>query len=80
MILLNALFVLYGIGAVLAIVGLIVLSFRGETGPCDVPKQPEVKVDVHVKQDPPQTVYPTIAEQFDGRLTNIVRNPLEGIL
>lgn len=23
---------------------------------------------------------PTIAEQFDGRLTNIVRNPWEGIL
>lgn len=23
---------------------------------------------------------PTIAEQFDGRLTNVLRNPMEGIL
>lgn len=32
--------------------------------------------DVKVEHEP----NPTIAEQFDGRLTNIVRNPLEGIL
>lgn len=39
----------------------------------------ETKVEVHVHQETP-TQYPTIAEQFDGRLTNVFRNPLEGIL
>lgn len=34
-------------------------------------------VDVHVQEQPK---WPTIAEQFDGRLTNVFKNPLEGIL
>lgn len=32
--------------------------------------------DVKVEHEP----NPTIAEQFDGRLTNVFKNPLEGIL
>ena len=34
-------------------------------------------VDVHVQEQPK---WPTIAEQFDGRLTNVFKNPLECIL
>lgn len=42
-------------------------------------------VDVHVQTPPsqqtqPQEQWPSIAEQFDGRLTNIFRNTWEGIL
>lgn len=36
----------------------------------------EAYKDKKVEHDP----NPTIAEQFDGRLTNVVRNPFEGIL
>lgn len=61
----------------------IILAFvsigSGHYTPPPRPQQ-DVHVDVHVKQVPPPPQYPTIAEQFDGRLTNIVRNPLEGIL
>lgn len=28
----------------------------------------------------PQTEYPDIADQLDGRLTNVFKNPMKGIL
>lgn len=42
--------------------------------------KPEIKVDVHVDAPTTTPPYPGIAEQFDGRLTNVLKNPLEGIL
>lgn len=69
-----------------AIVGAYVISalaaliswVKGESRPTPSTK---VDVDVHVhQQEQSQPQWPTIAEQLDGRLTNIVKNPLEGIL
>lgn len=64
-------------GGICAIVGTISnwIKGNGEVKP----QAPTQHVDVHVHQDT-QTQYPTIAEQFDGRLTNVLKNPLEGIL
>lgn len=36
--------------------------------------------DDSYKYNQERTDYPGIAEQFDGRLTNVFRNPFEGIL
>lgn len=66
-------------GMISVVIGLIVAMCSD--GKIDAkPRQPEVHVDVHVQTPPQQTQYPTIAEQFDGRLTNVLRNPMEGIL
>ena len=43
--------------------------------PAVIPEDPPRPVEVIRKQE-----YPDIADQFDGRLTNIVRNPMKGIL
>lgn len=64
-------------GGICSIIG-IILSWCGGKGEIR-PQASSQQIDVHVHQyEHPQN--PTIAEQFDGRLTNIVRNPLEGIL
>ena len=65
---------------VLAIIGIFAaVDSDGKSYNPPAPKQ-EVKVDIHVDAPPAQQPYPGIAEQFDGRLTNVLRNPLEGIL
>jgi hypothetical protein len=43
--------------------------------PTVVPEDPPRPVETIQKQE-----YPDIADQFDGRLTNIVKNPMKGIL
>lgn len=43
--------------------------------PTVTPEDPPRPVEVIQKQE-----YPDIADQFDGRLTNIVRNPMKDIL
>ena len=50
-------------------------------------KRPTSYVPTVTPDDPPRPVetiqkqeYPDIADQFDGRLTNIVKNPMKGIL
>lgn len=60
----------------------VILGIASMIGDTYVPPEPrqDVHVDVHVTQDPPQPQYPTIAEQLDGRLTNIVKDPMQGIL
>lgn len=65
---------------IMLVVGLIVMMCSDGKKRSLPPQQPEIKVDVHVDAPPAQTQYPGIAEQFDGRLTNVLRNPLEGIL
>lgn len=64
-------------GGICAIAGTIASWVKGNG---EVrPQAPTQQVEVHVHQyEQPQN--PTIAEQFDGRLTNILKNPLEGIL
>lgn len=74
--------VLFGLivaAGVLRIILAIAAIVSGNYTPPSTPQQ-DVHVDVHVKQDPPATQYPTIAEQLDGRLTNVVRDPMQGIL
>ena len=73
------LFVLIVASGVLRIIIALMAASGGNYTPPSTPQQ-DVHIDVHVKQDPPLPQNPTIAEQFDGRLTNVVRNPLEGIL
>ena len=63
------------------IVGIITL-FTGDFAPT---LHTDVHVDVHNQTPPPQQSqpqenWPSLAEQFDTRLTNIFRNPWEGIL
>ncbi len=63
------------------IVGIIAL-FTGDFTPTS---HTDVHVDVHNQTPPPQQSqpqekWPSLAEQFDTRLTNIFRNPWEGIL
>ena len=65
---------------VLSVVVLIVVACCDGQTTHTRPKQPEIKVDVHVNVPPQEPPHPTIAEQFDGRLTNIVKDPLQGIL
>lgn len=69
------------ITVIIGVIGLVKSLANGGVG-FNAPTTPEVKVDVHV--DAPTTnpvpPYPGIAEQFDGRLTNVVRDPLSGIL
>ena len=63
------------------IVGFIVSCHKNSNGP--VPHY-----DVHLpdgeeykdKIGTPERDHPSIAEQFDGRITNVFRNPWEGIL
>lgn len=74
-----ALFVLIVASCVLRVIIALMAASGGHYNPPSMPQQ-DVHIDVHVKQDPPLPQNPTIAEQFDGRLTNVVRNPLEGIL
>mgnify|MGYP003474802440 CR=1 FL=1 len=64
-------------GGICAIAGTIASWVKGNG---EVrPQAPTQQVEVHVHQYE-QFQNPTIAEQFDGRLTNILKNPLEGIL
>lgn len=64
-------------GGICSIIG-VILSWCKGAGEV-TPHVPTQHVDVHVHQyEQPQN--PTIAEQFDGRLTNVFKNPLEGIL
>ena len=72
------LIVLIALGSILRIVISIAAICSNRYTPPE-PKQ-SIQVDINVKQDPPPVQNPTIAEQFDGRLTNILKNPLEGIL
>lgn len=73
--------VLFGLIVASGVLRVILALVSIGSGHYTPPKpQQDVHVDVHVKQVPPPPQNPTIAEQFDGRLTNIVRNPLEGIL
>ena len=74
-------FLCVGSSVLSLIVGLVAL-FTGNYTP---PSHNDVHVDVHVQTPPPQQTlpqeqWPSLAEQFDGRLTNIFRNPWEGIL
>lgn len=41
---------------------------------------PSTHYEEYKPRTPQQPPNPTIAEQFDGRLTNVFRNPMEGIL
>lgn len=50
-------------------------SYTPAVTPAVTPEDPPRPVEVIQKQE-----YPDIADQFDGRLTNIVRNPMKGIL
>ena len=50
-------------------------SYTSTVMPTVTPEDPPRPVEVIQKQE-----YPDIADQFDGRLTNIVRNPMKGIL
>lgn len=68
-----------------SILSLIIGIISIFTGNYTSPSHPDVHVDVHVQTPPsqqtqPQEQWPSIAEQFDGRLTNIFRNTWEGIL
>lgn len=82
---LNDLMVLFYLcvgGSILSLIIGLISTFSDNYTP---PSTPDVHVDVHVQtstsqETPPKEQWPTIAEQFDGRLTNIFRNPCEGIL
>lgn len=50
-------------------------SYTPTVMPTVTPEDLPRPVEVIRKQE-----YPDIADQFDGRLTNIVRNPMKGIL
>jgi len=65
-------------GSILSlIISLISICCGGHSDVSTPPAPTKQDVHVHVHQ---QEQWPTIAEQFDGRLTNIVKNPFEGIL
>ena len=52
-------------------------SSRGDsTTPRVTPDNPVTPVETHTMQRD----HPDIADQFDGRLTNIVKNPMKGTL
>lgn len=65
------------------VIGLIVSTAKGELSTGD-----GASYDVHLPDGEeykdtlgtPQSDNPSIAEQFDGRITNVFRNPWEGIL
>ena len=44
--------------------------------PCVTPDNPPTPVETYTTQQE----HPDLADQFDGRLTNIVKNPMKGIL
>lgn len=67
-----------GLGLVLIVMAIISFASSEGTEATHV----ELQLPEGTPKDVPQTKEPnpTIAEQFDGRLTNILRNPMEGIL
>lgn len=67
-----------GIWLICALVSIFTSSSHGSSHGVEVhmPDGEEYKNTHQTPREP----NPTIAEQFDGRLTNIVRNPWEGIL
>lgn len=68
------------IGLGLALIVMAIISFTSGEGTEVTPV--EFHLPEGTPKDVPQTKEPnpTIAEQFDGRLTNILRSPMEGIL
>lgn len=82
---LNDLMIIFYLCVGSSIISLIIGLISIFTGNYTPPSNSDVHIDVHVQtppsqQTPPKEEWPTIAEQFDGRLTNIFRNPWEGIL
>ena len=67
-----------GLGLALIVMAIISFASSESTEVTHV----EFQLPEGTPKDVPQTKEPnpTIAEQFDGRLTNILRNPMEGIL
>lgn len=68
------------IGLGLTLIILVIMSFVSESGTTHSTMHIEMPEGKPENTVTPKEPNPTIAEQFDGRLTNIVRNPLEGIL
>lgn len=74
----EAFFICIAVGGIITFLINVIALCKGEYTPPSNPRtDAEVHVDVHVHEQPK---WPSIAEQFDGRLTNIVKDPLEGIL
>lgn len=58
---------------------ILALMAAGSSSYDYTPPAPSQDVHVHIHESE-QTQYPDIADQLDGRLTNIVKNPMKGIL
>ena len=66
----------------IAVIGLIASAFkkpRYSGGACIDVKMPDGE-EYKDKVGTPDRGNPSIAQQFDGRLTNVFKNPMEGIL
>ena len=66
-------------GAILFIVGVIVSCCSKQRG-TGINVQPTPDVPAVTPAREPSIEYPDIADQLDGRLTNIVKDPMKGIL
>ena len=70
------------LGAVLFIIGLTIacLSKGMKSGSSGASVHPVPDVPPVMPIQEPSSEHPDIADQFDGRLTNVLKNPMKGIL